>query len=124
VKKIVGAVLMMVTSSTVCVAAEPGKHCPNSVGNLEKAKVRIPGYTSGRVVVGKGRAYFYTAPDDRCRMKQVFVISGDQLDAYFDVPGWTEVTYWTGKSGEVSGWIPNSRLAETGTGMAPNYEKQ
>lgn len=122
--KIVGALMLMIAASTACKAVEAVSRCPSGLSELEKAKVSIPSHMSGRVVVGEGRSYFYTSPDERCRMKRLFVIPGDRVEAYFDVPGWTQVTFWNAKGGDVSGWISNSRLKETGTGIGPNYEKQ
>lgn len=122
--RILGALSLLIALSTVCLAAETVKSCPKELSALEKSKMSIPSHLSGRVIIGKGRAYFYDAPDERCRMKHVFVIPGDHVEAYFDVPGWTEVTYWNAKGGDVSGWIPNSHMAETGTGIGPDYEKR
>ena len=99
------------------------KSCSELAQNAEKEKVRIPGYMSGRKVVGRGRVYFYAAPSASCRMKNTFVIPNDEVQAYADVEGYTEVTYWDAKGYDVTGWIPNSRLVETGTGIGPRYEQ-
>lgn len=97
------------------------KSCSELAKKAEKQKVRIPAYMSGRKVVGRGRAYFYAAPSTSCRVKNTFVIPNDEVQAYGDVEGYTEVTYWDAKGNDVTGWIPNSRLVETGTGIGPRY---
>jgi hypothetical protein len=97
--------------------------CSELAQKADKEKARIPGYMSGRKVIGRGRAYFYAAPDAACRLKATFVIPNDIVQAYFDVKGYTEVTYWDAKANAVTGWIPNSRLVETGTGIGPREEQ-
>lgn len=96
--------------------------CSKLGETAEKEKVRIPAHMSGRKITGKGRAYFFTAPDERCRNRGVFVIAGDEVQAYADVPNFTWVTYWDARGNDVSGWMQNSRLQSTGTGIGPNFE--
>jgi hypothetical protein len=67
-------------------------------------------------VEGKGRIYFHTAPDTRCRTKDIFVIQGDSLVVYSSFDGWYEVMYINPKSGEdYSGWVRSERLKFSGT---------
>jgi hypothetical protein len=85
-------------------------------------KAKIPGYISGRKVIGKGRLYFYTAPDTKCRMKNTFVIPHDRVEAYSDYGDFTQIVYWDAKGNDVEGWVPSNRLAETGTGIGNKEE--
>ncbi len=81
---------------------------------------RIPGYASGRDVVGAGRLQFYSAPDRRCAIAGVFVIPGDRVTAYGEHAGYTSVMYINLKTGtDAMGWVASSRLKMNGTGIAP-----
>lgn len=72
----------------------------------------------GYKVVGKGRLYFYSAPDAACRTA-TFVIPKDHLIAYTEFGGWLSVMYTHPKTGEPSdGWVKADRLKVTGT-MSP-----
>jgi hypothetical protein len=103
--------------------AVSGETCNDLAAQVEKTKARIPGYSSGRKVVGKGHALFYRAPSESCPMKGVFVVPNDEVQAYSDVEKFTEVVYWDSKGNDVSGWVLTSRLVETDTGISPQNEK-
>ena len=82
--------------------------------------VHISGSTSGRTVVGEGRAKFYSGPSYKCQMKGVFVIPGDTLHAYIEYKGFTSVIFMNIKTGaEVTGWLESSRLVENEYGISP-----
>lgn len=67
-------------------------------------------------VVGDGRLYFYLAPHEGCKSKDVFVIPGDSLFGYTEYKGWYSVYYINPKTGkEVDGWVDGKRLKFTGT---------
>jgi len=72
------------------------------------------------VVTGTGRLQFYSAPNERCAMKGVFVIPKDKLISYAQTDdGWTSVMYINPRTGDdVSGWVRSKRLKPTGT-IAP-----
>lgn len=77
-------------------------------------KVVVPGTVSDRKVAGAGRLYFHTAPDSRCRSKDIFVVPNDQLAVYAEYGVFAEVIYWDPVSGAgTAGWVPLSRLEET-----------
>lgn len=81
---------------------------------------RIDGCRAGRVVAGKGRLVFHTAPAVHCQTEKLFVIPGDKLIAYTEYAGYTAVLYLHPKTGrEADGWVASSRLSPTGTGIAP-----
>lgn len=71
----------------------------------------------GKVVIGKGRLQFFSAPDARCAMKGVFVVPHDDLTAYVETrSGWSSVMYINPRSGDsVQGWVRSERLRTTGT---------
>ena len=88
--------------------------CPTAYEKAEQEKVAIPAHLSGRTVTGVGRLYFYLAPDDRCRNKNVFVIPNDRIEVYAQYGEFTEVIYWNPASGAgVAGWVPSFRIVET-----------
>jgi len=83
--------------------------------------VQIAGSASGQQVVGKGRLQFYSAPDEHCAMKGVFIIPGDKVDGYTESGGFTSVLYLNPKThGEAQGWVKSTRLQPTGVGVAPS----
>jgi hypothetical protein len=42
-------------------------------------------------VTGSARLFFYTAPDQGCRLADTFVIAGDTLIGYSEFKGWTDL---------------------------------
>lgn len=77
--------------------------------------VYIPGYDSGRQVIGQGRAYFYSVPHEACKIKELFVIPGDLVDAYEEYNKFTSVMYSNGKGDQTWGWIKSNRLKGIGS---------
>jgi hypothetical protein len=76
---------------------------------------------SSYAVIGKGRLYFHTAPDNSCRSRDVFVITGDELIAYTEYQGWYSVMYINPRSGQdFHGWVRPERLTMRGT-IRPVY---
>ena len=66
-------------------------------------------------VVGKGRAYFYSAPAARCLMKHIFVIPGDRVTVYKPYLDWYQVMFINTRTGdETEGWIKENRLELAG----------
>ena len=85
----------------------------------ERADV-IQGYQSGRDVIGKGRAQFYSAPDHRCPMAGAFLVPRDGVNAYLEVDGFTFVLYFNPRTEvDTEGWIETSRLRINGVGISP-----
>ncbi len=66
-------------------------------------------------VGGDGRLYFFSAPDESCRMPGTFVIPKDSLAAYTEYKGWYSVMYLTKKGDPVQGWVRADRLKFAGT---------
>lgn len=81
---------------------------------------RIDGCRAGRIVTGSGRLPFHTAPAARCKARDLFVVPGDKLIAYTEHQGFTAVLYiHPTTQREAEGWVASSRLAASGTGIAP-----
>lgn len=83
-------------------------------------EVLVPGADAGRVVIGKGRLQFYSAPDYSCKMPGVFIIERESVDAYAEYEGFTSVVYLGRKqNGPVGGWVRSDRLRPNDLGIAP-----
>ncbi|VWC50800.1 hypothetical protein BLA23254_07808 [Burkholderia lata] len=80
----------------------------------------VMGSDTGRVVTGKGRLAFYSAPDVACRIDGLFVVEHDHVDARTDYGRFTSVVYLNPRTrGSAEGWVPTARLKPDGTGIAP-----
>ena len=113
-------IMIVATSLLAAQGALAGVDCQAIEKAADKRESIIPGYQSGRDVVGKGRAPFYSAPDRRCAIKGVFLVPRDTVTAYAEVDGFTQVMYINLKTGEdTEGWLESSRLRVNGTGISP-----
>lgn len=65
-------------------------------------------------VIGKDRLYFYSAPNERCKMKDVFVIAGDMLTVYKPFDGWVNVMYISKDGNDFMGWVDEKRIKKIG----------
>ena len=117
---VIRALVIAVWLSAIAPAAYATVDCKALDAKANDAGDRIPGYAAGRVVIGKGRAQFHSAPDAGCRMQGVFVIPGDRLIAYTEYKGWTAVMFVNLKTGtDAEGWVESARLKADGTGISP-----
>lgn len=83
----------------------------------------VPTDDAGRTVTGRGRLQFYSAPDFACKMKGVFVIENQTVDAYAEYNKFTSVVYLgEGKGKPVMGWVTSGRLKPNGLGIAPRQK--
>lgn len=63
------------------------------------------------VVTGKGRLYFYSAPDNNCKVgNNLFIIHNDIVTVNSEYKNFYHVIY-TGKNGTVKGWVDSARLS-------------
>ncbi|WP_248312840.1 hypothetical protein [Burkholderia ambifaria] len=75
---------------------------------------------AGRIVTGKGRLPFFSAPDDACRIDGLFIVEHDHVAARTEYGRFTSVTYLNPRTkGRADGWVPTARLKRDGTGVAP-----
>ncbi|QTF07899.1 hypothetical protein HC231_08110 [Brenneria izadpanahii] len=84
----------------------------------EKA-IRFDSTDNGYTVTGKERSYFYTAPNEGCIKKQVFIIPGDKVNAYLDYNEYYYVMYFKKNGQQVEGWVKQNQLKSNNTGVAP-----
>jgi hypothetical protein len=80
----------------------------------------VMGSGAGRVVTGKGRLPFFSAPDDACRIDGLFIVEHDHVDARTEYGRFTSVVYLNPRTrGMAEGWVSTARLKPDGTGIAP-----
>ena len=63
-------------------------------------------------VIGRGRLFFYSAPDERCIQKNIFIIPGDQVNAYTEYSDFMSVMYIDSHGKDTEGWVKRDRLQE------------
>lgn len=81
---------------------------------------RVLGDVSEHVVIGTGRLYFHSSPYPNCRLRDVFILPGEVVNAYVEFAGYTAVMYLNKKTGDDAvGWVETTRLRATGRGIAP-----
>lgn len=85
----------------------------------EQNQTLVPTDESGYVVNDKSRVYFYSAPDEKCKIKGVFIIYGDLVNSYADYQGFSSVVYFKKNGDTVSGWVNSDSIKPTGTGVGP-----
>lgn len=100
----------------------------NSAGGHKKAinnrGVRFDNTDNVYKVGGKGRLHFYSAPNEKCIEKDVFVVPGNELYAYVEYGEYYSVMYVSDDGDQVDGWVKKDRLVETKYGIAPDYDTQ
>lgn len=73
-------------------------------------------------VRGGGQLQFYSAPDDRCVLKDTFVAPGNSLYVYSAFGGFYSVMYLTQDGDQIIGWVESQRLIETNKGITHNTD--
>lgn len=96
--------------------------CADINAAAENEQVLIPSYESGYVVSDRERVYFYSAPDESCKIKDVFIVNGDFVNSYADYQGFTSVMYFKKNGDVVNGWVHSKSLKPTGTGVGPSEQ--
>ncbi|MFW0697829.1 hypothetical protein [Pantoea sp. R13S299] len=102
--------------------ANANDFCQNLSSEANNKGVNFDNTDNVYKVGGKGRLYFYSAPDEKCIEKEVFVVPGNELYAYVEYENYYSVMYVTNDGNQVDGWVKKDRLVETHTGIAPNYD--
>jgi hypothetical protein len=80
----------------------------------ENYKSDIYIYPAGSLyeATGTGRLFFHSAPDDRCIQKNIFIIPGDQVNAYTEYSDFVSVMYIDSHGKDTEGWVKRDRLQE------------
>lgn len=87
--------------------------------DAERKQSKILSSESGYVVADTQRVYFYSAPDEACKIKGLFVINGDQVNLYAEYKDFSSVVFFKKDGEPVSGWIHSESVKPTGTGVGP-----
>ena len=74
---------------------------------------------SNYIVKYKSRVYFYSAPDEMCRIKNIFIIKNDVVSVYAEYKGFSSVMFFRKNGDPVSGWIHSDSIEPIGTGVGP-----
>lgn len=92
----------------------------DSAGQVEAERIkRINSAESSYTVSSKGRSYFYSAPDDKCKTSE-FIVFKERIDAYMEYNYFYYVVYF-GKNGMTTeGWMKSERIKANGYGAAHN----
>lgn len=101
----------------VSMCIEAASQCEDIDHDSYRCQVNIKPANSGYEVFGEGRLYFYSAPDDQCISKNIYIMCGDQVDAYAEYNNYLFVIYFTKVGHEVSGWVKKNRLKSTHQGV-------
>jgi hypothetical protein len=109
--KLIASLLLTVAVQTACA----GDGTCDSVAKQAEADPIIIVPRVYFAVTGEGRLFFYSAPDQGCKLAGTFVIPGDSLIGYSEFKGWISVMYTTENGDPVSGWVRSERLRRTGT---------
>lgn len=86
----------------------------DTVGKVEAG--RISSVESGYTISVKGRSYFYSAPDDKCKTSK-FIIFKDKVDAYMEYNKFHYIMYFGRNGVTTEGWVKSERLKENGYGV-------
>jgi hypothetical protein len=64
-----------------------------------------------RQVLGKGRLQFYSAPNETCPLRGIFILPGEPVVALQQAARFTAVHYVNPRTGgQASGWVLSERL--------------
>lgn len=85
----------------------------------ERDQTLIPTSESGYIVSDPKRVYFYSAPDENCKINGLFIIKGDLVNSYAEYQGFSSVMYFKKDGETANGWIHSDSIKSTGTGIGP-----
>lgn len=85
----------------------------------ERYQDLIPSSESVYKVVDTNRVYFYSAPNEECKIKNLFIINGDLINLYAEYKGFSSVVFFKKNGEPVSGWIHSKSILPTSKGDGP-----
>ncbi|TBN93440.1 hypothetical protein EYZ49_23365 [Salmonella enterica subsp. salamae serovar 13,22:z:-] len=113
-------VLIILLFSLTPLISHAEDFCSSVSDKADTERTIIPSSDSGYKVLGEGRAFFYSAPNEKCKIKSLFLIPGDLVNALADYNNYTYIMYFTKDGKGVEGWVKSNRLTPTGTGIGPS----
>lgn len=109
------AVLINAQESIPSTSRANDQNCKALSQMADKAGITISPPVSD-AVTSKGRLYLHSAPNEKCRSKNLFVVNNDHVISYTEYDGWKFVMYLNEKTGvDSSGWVKAASLRTTGT---------
>lgn len=79
--------------------------------------------TSDYKVISKGRMYFYSAPDKKCKNSKAFLVPGDHVIGYSIYNNFLSAAYFKKNGDSVDGWLDISKLENTRLTNGPSSEE-
>jgi len=114
-----GLILLALLSSAKVLAG----NCEHLNNNAQTAGTHIPAYSSGKTVIGKGRLQFYSAPNLDCKLPGIFILPGENVDAYIEHQNFMSILYINPQtSEETMGWVISEKLKPNGFGIGHREE--
>ncbi|MCG0458849.1 hypothetical protein L6R44_22550 [Enterobacter cloacae complex sp. ECC445] len=98
--------------------------CSDADNIAAKKQEKIPSDNSGYVIKNTGRTYFYSAPDESCRIKDLFIVQGDLVNVYADYNGFSSIMYFKKNGNPITGWVHSDTLKPTNTDVGPKNSNE
>lgn len=105
-------------------AANASDFCSDMQKKADREQAYIDHSTSDYKVISKGRLYFYSAPDKKCKNSKVFLVPGDHVIVYSIYNGFLSAAYFKSNGDSVDGWLDTSQLENTKLTNGPSSEEQ
>lgn len=96
--------------------------CSNANKIAATKQGKIPSDNSGYVIKNAGRTYFYSAPDESCKINNLFIVQGDLVNVHAEYNEFSSITYFKKNGIPISGWIHSDTLKPTWTGIGPKKQ--
>ena len=74
-------------------------------------------------VISKNRLYFNSAPSNKCKVKDLFLVPGDKVIGYAEYDNFLSAAYFKGDGDSVDGWLDMTQLKNTGLTNGPSSEE-
>lgn len=105
-------------------AANASDFCSDIQKKADAEQAYIDHSTSDYKVISKGRLYFYSAPDKKCKNSKVFLVPGDHVIGYSIYKDFLSAAYFKSNGDSVDGWLDTSQLENTKLTNGPSSEEQ
>lgn len=114
--------LFFVVITLFSITVQANDFCQNVNNKIGNEKVYFPSPLETYRIIGKGRLYFYSAPDKKCKISNnLFIIPNDIVIPYFEYNNYYYVGYMNNI--DISGWVYKNRLQPTGEYIGPTDDR-
>lgn len=79
--------------------------------NAQQEQDRIPFDESNYKVTSKSRLYFYSAPNEKCKLNDLFIVKGDLVNAYSVYGDFISIMYFQKNGNSINGWVKLNGVA-------------